>query len=88
MQTDLSIHINKKMYTEKQGQYLAFIFYYTKINGIPPAQADFQRYFSVTPPSVHQMIMQLENLKLITRIPNKSRSLTVSLLEEQLPKLK
>ena len=88
MQTDLSIHINKKMYTEKQGQYLAFIFYYTKINGVPPAQADLQRFFSVTPPTVHQMILQLENLKLITRIPNKPRSLTVTLSEEQLPRLK
>ena len=88
MQTDLSIHINKKMYTEKQGQYLAFIFYYAKINGVPPAQADLQRYFSVTPPTVHQMILQLENLKLITRIPNKPRSLTVTLSEEQIPRLK
>lgn len=87
MQTDLSIHINKDKYTEKQGQYLAFIFYYTKINGVPPAQADLQRYFSVTPPSVHQMVLQLEKLNLITRIPNKPRSLTVTLSEEQLPKL-
>jgi hypothetical protein len=27
----------KKPYTDKQGQYLAFIYYYTKING--PAEA-------------------------------------------------
>lgn len=88
MQTDLSTHINKDKYTEKQGQYLAFIFYYTKINGVPPAQADLQRYFSVTPPTVHQMVLQLEKLKLITRIPNTPRSLTVTLSEEQLPRLK
>ena len=88
MQTDLSILINKKIYTEKQGQYLAFIYYYTKINGVPPAQADLQRYFSVTPPSVHQMVLQLEKLKLITRIPNKPRSLTVELSEDELPRLK
>lgn len=88
MQTDLSTHINKDEYTEKQGQYLAFIFYYTKINGVPPAQADLQRYFSVTPPTVHQMVLQLEKLKLITRIPNKPRSLTVTLSEKQLPRLK
>ena len=88
MQTDLSIHMSKNKYTEKQGQYLAFIFYYTKINGVPPAQADLQRYFSVTPPTVHQMVLQLEKLKLITRIPNKPRSLTVTLPEEQLPRLK
>ncbi|MEZ4737235.1 MAG: hypothetical protein R3E79_59905 [Caldilineaceae bacterium] len=34
----------------KQGQYLAFIYYYTKINGQPPAEADMQRYFRTTPP--------------------------------------
>jgi len=26
-----------RLYTQKQGQYLAFIFYYTKLNGVPPA---------------------------------------------------
>jgi hypothetical protein len=25
-------------YTEKQGQYLAFIYYYTKLNGYPPIE--------------------------------------------------
>ena len=88
MQNDLSIHKNKNKYTEKQGQYLAYIFYYTKINGIPPAQADLQKYFSVTPPSVHQMVLQLEKSGLITRTPNMPRSLAVCLSEEQLPKLK
>ncbi len=32
-------------YTATQGQYLAFIYYYTKIHGVPPAEADLQRYF-------------------------------------------
>ena len=76
------------LYTEKEGQYLAFIFYYTKINGISPAQADFQRYFGVTPPTVHQMILQLEKKNLINRIPNTPRSLTLKLTEIELPKLK
>ena len=50
----------KKKYTSKQGQYLAFIYYYTKINGQAPAEADMQRYFKVSPPSVHQMVLTLE----------------------------
>lgn len=78
----------KEPYTEKQGQYLAFIFYYTKLNGIPPAQADFQRYFSVTAPTVHQMILQLEKIKLIERKPNTSRALKLLISEEHLPRLK
>jgi hypothetical protein len=47
-------------FTQKQGQYLAFIYYYSKINGQPPAEADMQRYFRVSPPSVHQMVITLE----------------------------
>jgi repressor LexA len=35
--------------TKTQGQYLAFIYYYIKRHGIPPAEADMQRYFNVSP---------------------------------------
>jgi repressor LexA len=88
MKTDLSIDEEKIIYTEKQGQYLAFIFYYTKINGIPPAQIDLQRYFEVTPPTIHQMILQLEKKGLISRIPNTPRSLKLCIPETKLPRLK
>ena len=33
-------------YTPKQGQYLAFIYYYTKIHGRSPAEADMQAYIA------------------------------------------
>lgn len=72
----------------KQGQYLAFIYYYTKINGQPPAEADMQRYFRTTPPSVHQMILKLEERGFIARVPGRARSITVLLPLEQLPQLK
>lgn len=88
MKTDVSIDKEETSYTEKQGQYLAFIFYYTKVNGIPPAQIDLQRYFTVTPPSIHQMILQLEKKGLISRTPNTPRSLKISIPEEELPSLK
>ena len=39
-------------YTPRQGQYLAFIYYYTRVNGRAPAEADMQRYFRVSPPAV------------------------------------
>ena len=29
-------------YTAKQGQYLAFIYYSTKVNGQPPSEAEMQ----------------------------------------------
>jgi len=74
-------------YTHKQGQYLAFIYYYTKINRRPPAEADIQRYFYVTPPTVHQMVLRLEEKGLIKRVPRQARSIEVLLPPEQLPPL-
>jgi len=50
----------KNKYTRTQGQYLAFIYYYTKLNRIPPSEMDMQRYFRTTPPAVHQMVLKLE----------------------------
>ena len=75
-------------FTEKQGQYLSFIYNYTKINGRPPAEADIQRYFRVTPPTVHQMILTLEQKGFIHRIPGQARTIKVLLPPEQLPYLK
>jgi len=75
-------------YTEKQGQYLAFIYYYTKVNGRPPAHADMERYFQVTPPTVHQMVLTLEQKGLISRVPGQARAIQVLLPLEELPPLK
>lgn len=77
----------KKRYTDKQGQYLAFIYYYTKLNGRAPAEADMQRYFRVTPPSVHQMVLTLESNGFIERIPGQGRSIRLLLSREELPDL-
>ena len=74
-------------YTAKQGQYLAFIYYYTKIHGRSPSEADMQRYFRVSPPSVHQMVLSLEKLGFIERTPGQGRSLKLLLRREQLPDL-
>lgn len=74
-------------YTAKQGQYLAFIYYYTTLNGYPPAEADFQRYFQVTPPSAHQMIVTLTEKGWIERTPGQARSIRLLLTRDQLPDL-
>ena len=78
----------KARFTEKQGQYLAFIYHYTKVNGRPPAEADMERYFRVTPPSVHQMVLTLETNGFIERIPGQGRSIRLLIPREQLPDLK
>ena len=75
-------------FTEKQGQYLAFIYTYALLNRQPPSEADFQRFFRVTPPSVHQMIKQLEKLGLIRRTPRQARSIELLVPEDELPRLR
>ena len=74
-------------FTPKQGQYLAFIYAYTLVNGRPPAQADMQRFFQVTPPTVHQMLLTLEKARLISRQPNTARSIAVQVDRADLPAL-
>jgi len=77
----------KKKYTQQQGQYLAYIYYYTKIHGYAPAEADMQRYFKVSPPSVHQMILTLEKKGFIKRVPRQARSISLKIPRELLPDL-
>jgi Mn-dependent DtxR family transcriptional regulator len=74
-------------FTQTQGQYLAFIYAYSRINQRPPAEADMQRHFSVTPPSVHQMVITLERLGLIKREPGVARSIQLMIPPEALPVL-
>ena len=75
-------------WTEQQGQYLAFIYNYTVIHGQPPSEVDMQRFFRVTPPSVHQMVLKLEERGFISREPGKPRSIQVLVSPDQLPYLK
>jgi repressor LexA len=74
-------------FTPKQGQYLAFIHYYTLINRQAPAESDMQKFFRVSPPSVHQMIVTLEREGLISRTPGQGRSIALKLPRAQLPDL-
>ncbi len=77
----------KGQYTAKQGQFLAYIFYYTKIHGVAPSEADMQRYFQLTPPSVHQMVLRLEAQGFIARTPWAARSIRLLVPEAALPRL-
>jgi repressor LexA len=74
-------------YTKRQGQYLSFIYYYTKIHGCPPAEADMQKYFRVSPPTVHQMLVTLEKKGLIEKMPHQARSIRLLVAREELPEL-
>jgi DNA-binding MarR family transcriptional regulator len=74
-------------FTPRQGQYLAFIHAYTLVNGRPPAEADMQRFFRVTPPSVHQMVVTLERAGLISRQPGVARTIAVLVDRSAIPEL-
>lgn len=74
-------------YTERQGQFLAYIHQYSIVNGCAPAEADMQRFFQITPPSVHSMVLTLERRGLIRRVPGQARSITLIVSPESLPPL-
>jgi Mn-dependent DtxR family transcriptional regulator len=79
--------MKKSRFTARQGQFLAFIHAYWKLHRQGPAETDLVKYFRVTPPSAHAMIVKLEELGLITREPGVARSVRVSIPEAHLPSL-
>ena len=74
-------------FTEKQGQYLAFIYTYSHMFRRPPAETDMQRHFRVSPPSVHQMALGLECDGLIRRRPGVARSIEILVAPKDIPVL-
>src|SRR4051812_46943062 len=74
-------------FTAKQGQYLAFIYNYTRIHGQAPAESDLEHYFRVSPPAVHDMIRTLERNGLIERSLGQARSIRLRVQPENLPRL-
>ena len=74
--------------TARQAQFLAYIHHYSMVNGCAPAEADMQRYFQITPPSVHSMVLTLERRGFITRVPGQPRSITLIASPDSLPPVK
>lgn len=81
-------HTTPPAFTATQGQYLAFLYAYTQLNRRAPAERDFQQFFQVTAPSVHQMILTLERLGFIQRTAGTARSITLLVPPESLPILR
>jgi len=71
----------------KQGQYLAFIYWYSQVHRRAPAEADFEAYFRVSPPSVHAMLKTLERRGFIKRGAGIARSIQLQLRPDQIPAL-
>ena len=79
----MSIVAKQPRFTDKQGQYLAFIYAYTVVNGRPPAEADMRRHFGVTPPTVHQMIVALADAGLIRRTEGVARNIELLIYRDR-----
>jgi len=80
----------KKTYTDKQGQYLAFIYYYNKIHGCSPSEAEPAALFSslcAFCASDDLMILTLEARGLIERTPGQARSIHLLIPREEIPEL-
>jgi DNA-binding MarR family transcriptional regulator len=75
-------------FTEKQGQYLAYIHTYMLLNRKAPSETDMQRFFRVTPPSVHRMVVALEARGLITYTPGAARSIRIVVSLDEVPPLR
>ncbi|HUN94629.1 MAG TPA: MarR family transcriptional regulator [Bradyrhizobium sp.] len=78
---------SRPCFTPRQGQYLAFIHAYTLVIGRPPAEADMQRFFRVSGPAVHQMVVTLTTLGLISRQAGAPRSIRLLVDTDALPRL-
>ena len=52
---------------------------------MPPAEKDLQRYFQITPPTVREVVVKLNQLSLISRIPGQARTMKVELSVAELP---
>src|SRR3954466_651784 len=74
-------------FTHRQGQFLAFIHLYRKLHRRSPAELDIAQYFRLTPPAVHDMIVKLHELRLITRELGVARSIRVAIPPAEIPEL-
>ncbi len=75
-------------FTDKQGQYLAFIHAYSHMFRRPPAEADMQRHFQVSPPPSTRWCSPSNDLGFIRRHPGVARSIELLVDPEDLPVLR
>jgi LexA DNA binding domain len=72
-------------FTKTQARYLAFIHRYVTKFGQAPAEADIQRHFLVSAPSVNAMMQTLTRKGLISRVPGVPRSIKLLVPAHLLP---
>jgi DNA-binding MarR family transcriptional regulator len=73
--------------THRQGQLLAYVYWYTKIHRVPPSENEIAEFMGIYGPSVHRMILLLEVKGYLSRRPGEPRTLRVLLPPEQVPNI-
>jgi DNA-binding MarR family transcriptional regulator len=81
-----TLHMAER-FTKKQGQCLAFVYHYSVMFGQSPAEADLQRFFWTSPPTIHQMLVTLAEKQLISRTPGQARSIRLLVNPKEIPRL-
>ena len=74
-------------FTQRQGQYLAYIHHFTQNNGHPPSTADMQRHFNVSRSTVSNTMTAMEMQGSIDRILYQPGTVRVLVPPEELPHL-
>jgi repressor LexA len=77
--------VMKAPFTERQGEFLAFIYRFTVHYGAAPSFEQIADHFGVSSPSVNGMIKTLERRGLLSRVPGVARSLRVLVPTSLLP---
>jgi hypothetical protein len=73
--------------TRFQGQYLTYVHSYTRVHRRPPTESEITDFFGIEGPSAHGMILRLERLGYLFRVPGQPRPLRVLLPREEFPDL-
>ena len=74
-------------FTSKQGQYLAFIYLYTRLHRRAPSHSDIQEYFRTASPVVNETLKALQRGGFIARDPGTARSIRVLVPPDAIPEL-
>ena len=80
------VSLAAKIFTAQAGA-ISGVHLYTRLHRRPPAEADMQQYFRVSPPSVHQMVLTFKREGFIKWQPLSPRSIELLVDPKHLPEL-
>jgi ribosomal protein L25 (general stress protein Ctc) len=73
--------------TRALGQLVAYVYWYTKVHRVPPAENEIANFLGIRGPSAHLMILRLESKAILSRRPGEARTIKILLDREEIPDL-